>query len=118
MANQDLVKFIKKARQRGFDDHDIRTPLIEKGWPEKEVEAAFSTFKQPQTHKHKICAYVDDAVLKKLEKRAKSNMFTLEEQITDILRRSVVNTRVGMKTPEKLDDMLIALFSRKSRKRK
>ncbi|MEK6824712.1 MAG: hypothetical protein AABY02_02550, partial [Nanoarchaeota archaeon] len=68
-------------------------------------------------HKHKNCAHVDDAVLKKLEKRAKGNLFTLEEQIADILRRSVVNTRVGLRTPEKLDDMLVTLFSRKTRKR-
>ena len=118
MANADLIAFIKEARRRGFDDYEIRTPLIERGWPVDEVEAAFSLIKQKlPAHKHKICVYVDDAVLKKLEKRAKSNLFTLEEQIVDILRRSVVNTRVGMHTPEKLDDMLGTLFSRKTRKR-
>ena len=99
MANADLIAFIKEARRRGFDDYEIRTPLIERGWPVDEVEAAFSLIKQ------------------KLEKCAKSNLFTLEEQIVDILRRSVVNTRVGMHTPEKLDDMLVTLFSRKTRKR-
>ena len=118
MANADLIAFIKEARRRGFDDHDIRNPLLERGWPAEEVEAAFSLIKQKlPTYKHKICAYVDDAVLKKLEKRAKSNLFTLEEQIEDILRRSVINTRVGLRAPEKLDDMIVTLFSRKSRKR-
>jgi len=53
-------------------------------------------------------------VLKKLEKRAKKNMLNLNEQVEDILRRSVLNFR---KTPaeEKVDDKFITFFSRKKR---
>lgn len=118
MASNDLIKFIKEARKRGFDDHEIRDPLIERGWSPDEVEAAFSLVKEKlPTHKHRVCTYVDDAVFRKLEQRARKNMFTLDEQIADILRRSVINTRIGTRAPEKLDDLLVGLFSRKTRKR-
>jgi len=114
MANPKLIEFVKEARKRGFDDYEIRKPLLAAGWPAGEVEAAFISLKPKPQHKHQVCFYLDSKILTQLEKRAKKNMFTLEEQVADILRRSVANTRKSTK-PEKLDDMLVSLFSRKKR---
>ena len=41
MANKDIVKFIKGARERGFEDYEIRTPLLKQGWSDKLVGEAF-----------------------------------------------------------------------------
>jgi hypothetical protein len=117
MANKELVRFIKKARARGFDDYQIRAPLIEKGWPIGEVELAFASLKPNIEFKNKITIYLNNEVLKVLEKRADKNKFTISEQIEDILRRSSINA-IGVKNDnEKLDDMLVGLFSRKVRKK-
>jgi len=120
MPNQKLLDFIKLARQRGFDDYQIREPLLKKGWPAEEVEEAFfllrSSKKIKLKYKTKLEIYLDNEVLESIEKRAKKNIFTINEQIEDILRRSCVN----LKKPnsfldEKLDDKFIPLFSRKKR---
>jgi len=113
--NPKLVKFIKEARKRGFDDFQIKEPLLKHGWPIDEIEKAFSVLKPRYKFKNKICVYLDSDVLKILEKRAKRNMFTLSEQIDDILRRSVVSSKIFKRKEEKLDDMLVSLFSRKRR---
>ncbi len=114
MVNAKLIAFIKEARKRGFDDYNIRKPLLASGWPAGEVESAFISLKPKPEHKHQICFYIDSEVLKKLERRAKRNMFTIEEQVSDIVRRSVANARKSA-APEKLDDMFVTLFSRKRR---
>src|SRR3989344_179326 len=43
MANKDIVKFIKEARKRGFENHEIKTPLLKQGWSDKLVEEAFNS---------------------------------------------------------------------------
>ncbi len=116
MPNKDLINFIKAARKRGFDDYQIRKPLLNKGWPLKEVESAFSHL-NPKIRiksKNKVTLYLDDEVLKVLEKRAKKNLMTLSEMIEDILRRSAISSGKTKKSEEKLDDMLIKLFSRRN----
>ena len=115
MPDKKLVNFIVKARERGFDDVKIREALLSNGWQIDIIETAFASIKAPVKFKNKVCIYLDSGVLKKLDKRAKKNLFTISEQIEDILRRSVINTAKSNK-PEKLDDMLVALFSRKRRK--
>lgn len=113
--NSDLAKFIKTARQRGFDDFQIKEPLLKHGWPLDEIEKAFSAIKPKYKFKNKINIFLDSDILRMLEKRAKKNMFTISEQIEDIIRRSCVNLSKIKKQDEKLDDMLISLFSRKRR---
>jgi Txe/YoeB family toxin of Txe-Axe toxin-antitoxin module len=54
-------------------------------------------------------------MLKIIDKRAKKNMLTISEQIDDILRRSCINAKTTTSKPEKLDDTLISLFSRKKK---
>lgn len=115
MANAALVKFIKEARRRGFDDYEIKEPLLGRGWPLIEVEKAFASIKQPKyKFKNKVCLFLDSDILKILEKRAKKNMFTMSEQIEDILRRSCLGLKKIKNAEDKLDDMFIRIFSRKS----
>ena len=108
MPDKKLIKFIKEARKRGFDDFQIKEPLLKKGWPLEEIEKAFAFLKPKYKYKNKISIFLDSDILKRINKRAKRNMFTLSEQIEDILRRSCLNTRKSTKE-EKLDDNLIAL---------
>lgn len=114
MTDKNLVNFIREARRRGFDDFQIREPLLKQGWPAAAVEEAFASLKLKMSYKNKVTIYLDSEVLKKLEKRAKRNLFTLPEQIEDILRRSAI-CKTAVKA-EKLDDTLVGLFSRKKRK--
>lgn len=118
MPNKDLVNFIKEARKRGFDDYQIKQPLIDKGWQLNEIEAGFASIKPSYKFKNKITLFLDSDVLKIIDKRAKKNMFTISEQIEDILRRSAINARTIKSQEEKLDDMFITLFSRKNYKKK
>ncbi len=116
-ANTSLVKFIKKSRKRGFDDFEIRKPLLKKGWPSEEIEKAFYVLKPKYKSKNKISLYLNPDVLKMIDKRAKKNMLSLNEQIEDILRRSCINMK---KTTRRIkcDDRLVAIFSREKRGRK
>ncbi len=113
MANQELVNFIKESRKRGFGDGDVRRALINHGWPLAEVESAFNSLVQKYTNKNQITLFLSDELMTTLQKRAKKNMFTVSEQIEDILRRSTINLS-KKKSPydAKLDDTLVGLFSR------
>jgi len=69
----------------------------------------------------KITINLDDEEKKILEKRAKKNLMTLQEQIEDIIRRSAVNYKSGKSISEvDPDDRLVGIFSKskKGRKRK
>jgi len=113
---KELVKFIKTARARGYDDFQIKEPLLKKGWPLEEIEKAFASLTPKYTFKNKVCIYLDSKILKILEKRAKSNFFTISEQIEDIIRRSSINSKKRKAQDEKLDDILVSVFSRARRK--
>ncbi len=120
MPDKKLVGFIKEARKKGFSDLQIRKPLIENGWSVEKIEEAFYTLNPKFKLKNQICIFLDEGILKALEKRAKRNMFTVSEQIEDILRRSCVNVKTGYLKKIKVDDTLVEIFSRerKGRKRK
>jgi hypothetical protein len=115
--SKELVKFIVEARRRGFDDYEIKAPLIKQGWPSEEVECAFDSLKEKDYYKskNKVEIYLDNELLKLLEKRAKKNLLTLPEMIEDILRRSTISMkrRAALPPAEKLDDALIKIFSRR-----
>jgi len=67
----------------------------------------------------KLSISLDDDEVKILEKRAKKNLFSLKEQIEDIIRRSCVTYKGGKKYHTvKVDDRLVAVFSRDQRGRK
>lgn len=62
---------------------------------------------------------IDESVRKIISKRAKTNLLTLKEQIEDILRKSAVRTKSSGKYAYiKVDDKLVAVFSRERRGRK
>ena len=66
-----------------------------------------------------ITINIDEDVRKIISKRAKKNMFSLKEQIEDILRKSAVRTKNSSKYKQiKVDDKLVAVFSRERRGRK
>jgi GTPase Era involved in 16S rRNA processing len=119
--NKDLVKFILESRKRGFDDFQIREPLIKKGWPAKLIAEAFDsiTEKENKKIKNSYTIYLDKDIVYMIEKRAKKNMLNFNEQIEDILRRSCLSQKKSKGTEEKnLDDKFIALFSRRNMGRK
>jgi len=66
-----------------------------------------------------ISISLDETEVKILEKRAKKNLFTLKEQVHDIIRRSCVNTSSKSSYSDiKCDDKLVSIFSRSKRGRK
>ena len=67
----------------------------------------------------KITIDIDEKVKKILSKRAKRNLLNLREQIEEILRSSAVRTKnkPGYRSI-KVDDKLVAMFSREKRGRK
>ncbi|OGJ12641.1 hypothetical protein A3K82_02100 [Candidatus Pacearchaeota archaeon RBG_19FT_COMBO_34_9] len=119
MANKQLTDFIKEARKKGYGDLEIRNALIEHKWPMKEVENAFAYLNPKYENKNQINLFLSDELIDVLEKRAKKNMFTISEQIEDILRRSCVGQK-KKKSPydAKLDDTLVGIFSRRNTGRK
>jgi hypothetical protein len=42
MSNQQLIDYIKQSFSRGFSKEQIKSALLERGWPEEEIEMAFS----------------------------------------------------------------------------
>ncbi len=119
MVNKQLVDFINEARRRGFGDFKIKEALSNHGWSLEEIEKAFASLIPKDRIKNQITLFLDDELLKGLEKRAKKNLFTVPEQIDDILRRSVINqSKKKSVCDEKLDDTLVSIFSRKRTGRK
>ena len=112
-ANKELVKFIRVARKRGFDDYQIKEPLLKHGWLLHEIERAFASLKPSYKFKNKICIFLDSDILKIIDKRAKKNLFTTSEQIEDILRRSCIRAKTIKRQEEKIDDLLVSIFSRR-----
>jgi len=115
MANPDLVRFILEARKRNFDDKKIKEALLSNKWPLSEINSGFEAVREKTHFKNSLTIWLDKEIIRILEKRAKRNMLTLPEQVEDIIRRSVANQKPTQKK-EKLDDMLVGLFSRKTRK--
>jgi len=60
---------------------------------------------------------IDDKVYKVLSARARKNLMTMREQAEDIIRRSAANSKKSTSS-DKVDDTLVAVFSRNKRGRK
>jgi len=52
-----------------------------------------------------------------IRKRAKKNYLSVPELIEDIVRRSMISYKGGVRRPIKIDDKLVAIFSRERRGR-
>ena len=115
MANPDLIRFILEARRRGFTDIKITESLLSNGWPMHEIHAGYEALREHH-FKKSITIWLDKEVINLLEKRARRNLLTLPEQVEDIVRRSIANQK-PTHNKEKLDDMLVGLFSRKYNKK-
>jgi hypothetical protein len=117
MPNKTLIKFIKEARKRGFSDVQIHKEIEKKNWPLVEAEKAFLSLQPKITYKNQITLFLNQEIMKVLQTRAKKNLFTISEQIEDILRRSCSNKK-RIPREEKIDDKLLLAFSRPQRKKK
>jgi hypothetical protein len=136
MEIKKYVEYIRECKKRGFDNFTIKDSLLKKGWPENEVNSAFSYIasvealnkkNEPKKQEYNgpaypgqsfgssITIFLDDDLRNLLEKRAKKNMLSLPEQVEDILRRSTINQK-GKKSPydAKVDDKLVGAFSRQN----
>ncbi len=66
-----------------------------------------------------ITITINEGEKKILNKRAKKNLFTLKEQVEDIIRRSCVTSANKSSVPKvKVDDKLVGIFSRQRSGRK
>jgi len=87
-----------------------------------EIECAFASLKRKArahvSFKNKVTIYLDNDLLKMIDKRAKKNMLTLPEQIEDILRRSCLSLKKKPLISGKIDDLLVSIFSRQQRRKK
>ena len=110
--NKSLVRFIKEARKRGFSDLESRDAMIKHKWPIMEIEKAFLSLQPKFKLKNQVCIFINNDIAEKLQKRAKKNLFTISEQIEDILRRSCA-TKKRKKLIDNIDDKLLGMFSRK-----
>jgi hypothetical protein len=124
-VDKRLVEFVIEARRRGYNDSEIRLLLLEHGWTEVEISLATiesynkRTEKEKKSGKEKVEVYLSKDTYELIRKRAKKNMLSIPEQIEDIVRRSCINAKLRpLESKEKLDDLLISLFSRKRTGRK
>ena len=112
-TNKEVEKQVKKpsidtknAIQQEIEEHH----QLNKELHELELDAEIKL-----NESSSIMIFLDEELRDALEKRAKKNMFTLSEQIEDILRRSTLSQKLKKSPPEdKLDDKLVGLFSRKN----
>jgi len=119
MPDKNLIDFIVEARKRGYSDFQIKEPLLKNGWSVNKIDAAFDSLNPKFKSKNQICIFLDDEILKLLEKRGKANMLSISEQIEDILRRSCVRKKTETSvSKEKIDDLLVECFSRSRKGRK
>jgi hypothetical protein len=114
MVNKSLLNFIKEATKRGYTQNQIVQCLISHRWPKKEIDKAFELMQEENNTDNRITLFLNDETMNILRKRAKKNLFTIQEQIEDILRRSCMVKKNTAKQ-EKLDDFLLTCFSRKKK---
>ena len=127
MPDKKLVDFIIEVRKRGYSDEEIRAPLIARGWTEAEIDMAtresyktkVETEKEKKSGKEKVEIYLSKDTSELIRKRAKKNLLSIPEQVEDIVRRSCINAKIKpLAGNEKLDDLLVGIFSRKNTGRK
>ncbi len=113
ISDNQLILFIKEARNKGYGDFEIKQILLKHNWPKKRIERGFYLLDKSHNIKNQICIFLDKDIIKILEKRAKKNLFNLNEQVEDIIRRSCASYRRKKVNTDPIDDLLIKVFSRK-----
>ena len=117
-ADKDLLRFVKEAKKRGFSDEEIKNPLLKQGWALEEVEKAFIELGIFSEEKISITISISKSAYNIIEKRAKKNLFSIEKQIEDIIRRSAVTGKLKTQNYDNIDDLLVSIFSRRQKKKK
>ena len=117
-ADKDLLRFVKEAKKRGFSDEEIKNPLLKQGWALEEVEKAFIELGIFSEEKISITISISKSAYNIIEKRAKKNLFSIEKQIEDIIRRSAVTGKSKTQGYDNIDDLLVSIFSRRQKKKK
>ena len=120
-ANQELVNFTREVKRRGYSNDEIITPLLKRGWTIQEIDSAFKeseknqkkTNKELKQGKEKVEIYLNKDIHEIIRKRSRKNMLSIPEQIEDIIRRSCISTKLRKASNEKLDDLLVGIFSRR-----
>jgi uncharacterized protein Smg (DUF494 family) len=130
--NPELLEYISECRKLGYEDFQIRIPLLDHGWELHVIQEAFEFLKKEEekklkkkevrkdsktvyVYKNSYTIHLDSEVAKLIEKRAKKNMLKPEEQIEDIVRRSCVSLKKkDSEAIDNVDDIFLRLFSRKS----
>ena len=87
--SKTITRFITEARKRGFSDFQIRQELKRKNYPENLTIKCFDTLQPKFKIKNQICIFLSNEILTSLEKRAKKNLLTIEEQIEDIIQFTI-----------------------------
>jgi len=106
-----IKKFIKESRKKGFSDLDIKEALLKKKIPLQLIQEAYKELNPRLKLKNQVCLFLNNELILELSKRAKKNIFSLEEQIEDILRRSTITQRKKpLKKRFKIDDPLVQAF--------
>jgi len=54
---EDLKEVIKRGKESGISNEDLRTELIKKGYPDDEIKSAFGELEPPQTKDSKQIAF-------------------------------------------------------------
>ena len=65
LAQDKYIAYIKDCRKKGFADDYIRKSLLDKGWPEQEINNAFNTLN------NKIISKKEDLLKKEVKNKAK-----------------------------------------------
>ena len=122
--NHELVNFIREVKRRGYSNDEIIAPLLKRGWTIQEIDSAFSslnnseknqqkTNKESRQGKEKVEIYLSKDIHEIVRKRSRKNMLSIPEQVEDIVRRSCASTKLKKASNEKLDDLLVGIFSRR-----
>jgi hypothetical protein len=114
----ELLKFVKKARDMGYSDGEIRKSLLSHGWNNITIDLTYKKLEPKIEFKNQVTLFLDSGMIKILKKRAKKNLFSLNEQIEDILRRSCARGSKKKIRFKKPDDRLISCFARQNKGRK
>ena len=65
LAQDKYIAYIKDCRKKGFADDYIRKSLLDKGWPEQEINNAFNTLN------NKMISKKEDLLKKEVKNKAK-----------------------------------------------
>ena len=107
-ANTKLVSFIKEARKRGFDDFQIREPLLKKGWPSEEIEKAFKEWKAGREDKLRKMLIPAEII-----KQIITSVQVKEEAVKELLNgKPLMKKEIASSEPSGSENSKLAVFNK------